>query len=101
MSFVPTYQAGCSLKDPTGASGVTGYLWLTQPKSGGAVEYLGFVKGLLPGKHGFHTHTESDIADSCAGAGTHFNIDNKDHAGPLHSFTDRHRGAHGNIIADS
>ena len=55
--------------------------------------YRGYVLGLTEGKHGFHTHTESDISESCTGAGGHFNLGEKKHASPTVDFSNRHRGA--------
>ena len=31
------------------------------------------VKGLSPGKHGFHVHEKGDLSNNCKGAGGHFN----------------------------
>ena len=58
------------------------------------------LKGLAPGKHGFHIHElgNTDCPDGkCAGG--HFNPDGKKHGGP--TAPERHAGDLGNIEADA
>jgi len=56
----------------------------------------GIVKGLTPGKHGFHIHEFGDLSDGCASAGGHYNPDGVDHG----SLQQGHVGDLGNIVAD-
>jgi len=56
----------------------------------------GIVKGLTPGKHGFHIHEFGDLSDGCASAGGHYNPEGVDHG----SLQQGHIGDLGNIIAD-
>lgn len=58
------------------------------------------LKGLPPGKHGFHIHDKADLsAPDYASAGPHFNPTTQKHAGP--ETPHRHAGDLGNIEADT
>jgi Cu-Zn family superoxide dismutase len=80
-----------------GDSKVSGVVTFTQ--HGHDVEISGKIKGLTPGKHGFHVH-EFGNCNSKDGlsAGGHFNPGMKDHGGP--EAHDRHVGDLGNIEAN-
>ena len=56
----------------------------------------GIIKGLKPGKHGFHIHEFGDLSDGCASAGGHYNPEGVDHG----SLEKGHVGDLGNIVAD-
>ena len=57
-------------------SGVTGTLYLYQPKSSQEVEIRGNVRNLQAGSHGFHVHATGATGDNCKDAGGHFNPTN-------------------------
>ncbi|XP_072398744.1 superoxide dismutase [Cu-Zn]-like isoform X2 [Diabrotica undecimpunctata] len=84
------------LFDPTGKSGVSGNVRFLQLPNG--INVVGEIRGLPPGKHGFHIHQEGNISPSCLAAGGHFNPFDKHHGGP--DDADRHVGDLGNIEAD-
>ncbi len=81
-----------------GGSGVTGTVNFTQ--LGDKVTVTGEVKGLKPGKHGFHVHESGDLSDKETGksAGGHFNPTGQKHGKPTDA--ERHLGDLGNITAD-
>lgn len=74
---------------------VQGTLSFTQTGEDTKVE--GEVKGLTPGKHGFHIHQFGDATNGCVSAGPHFNPAGKTHGGSTDA--NRHAGDLGNIIA--
>jgi Cu-Zn family superoxide dismutase len=82
---------------PVGDSGVSGVLRLT--KSGDVIQIRGEIKGLTPGKHGFHIHEFGDLTDTKTGksAGGHFNPEEQPHG--AHDAEHRHVGDLGNIVA--
>ena len=103
--FVLFTIAGCSSKsekaeailDSKSGSSVTGKVTFT--KEGNVVKIIADIKGLSPGKHGFHIHEKGDCsAPDATSAGGHFNPRSMQHSG--HQTTERHTGDMGNITAD-
>jgi Cu-Zn family superoxide dismutase len=81
---------------PASGSKVSGTVTFT--KTTGGVKVEAKIKGLAPGKHGFHIHEFGDATSPDAkSAGSHFNPKGHPHAGP---GMQRHVGDLGNIEAD-
>ena len=82
---------------PGNDSGVSGTVTFTKVEGG--VRVVADVKGLTPGKHGFHIHEYGDLSKSdLTSTGGHFNPTGHDHAGPMDAT--RHAGDFGNLTAD-
>lgn len=82
---------------PTKGNKVKGVLKLQQ--KGDTLHITGRIRGLTPGKHGFHIHEYGDLtAADGTSAGGHFNPTGAPHAGP--DADKRHAGDLGNIEAD-
>jgi superoxide dismutase, Cu-Zn family len=89
---------GISVLHPTAGNKVSGTVTFTPVADG--VQVHAEIKGLTPGKHGFHIHEFGDCsAADAASAGAHFNPTNQPHAGP--DAAARHEGDMGNVEADS
>ncbi|CAJ0565913.1 unnamed protein product, partial [Mesorhabditis spiculigera] len=82
-----------------GDAGVEGTVYLRQDKESDPTVIKGEIRGLTPGKHGFHVHQYGDSTNGCISAGPHFNPFNKTHGGP--NDESRHVGDLGNVEADS
>jgi superoxide dismutase, Cu-Zn family len=82
-----------------GESGVTGTL--TFEAENGGVRLRGSIRGLTPGKHGFHVHEYGDLTDGREGlsAGDHFAPGNTQHGRPTDAH--RHVGDLGNVTANA
>ena len=81
---------------PTQGSETTGTVTFTQKAYG--ILVIADVKGLSPGKHGFHIHEFGDCSQLDGNsAGGHFNPTSKNHGGP--GSDNRHVGDLGNLIA--
>lgn len=63
------------------------------------VRLHGEIKGLTPGKHGFHIHESGNLSHCCSSLKGHFNPTNQTHGGP--NSTIRHVGDLGNIEANN
>ncbi|MEJ2195815.1 MAG: superoxide dismutase family protein [Ignavibacteriaceae bacterium] len=81
---------------PTQGSETMGTVTFSQKADGMLI--IADVKGLSPGKHGFHIHEYGDCSQPDGkSAGGHFNPTSKNHGGP--NSEDRHVGDLGNLIA--
>ncbi|KRX91501.1 Superoxide dismutase [Cu-Zn] [Trichinella pseudospiralis] len=78
---------------------VTGTVIFKQNTENDKTTITGEIKGLTPGKHGFHVHEWGDNSMGCISAGAHYNPFGKTHGGP--TDTVRHVGDLGNIVAGS
>jgi Cu-Zn family superoxide dismutase len=93
-------NAEVTLKGDTPDSKVTGKIQLSQETPDGPTTITYDISGLTPNaERGFHIHTSNDLTKGCAGAGAHYNPDNKDHGAPADA--DRHVGDLGNIKSDA
>eukprot|EP00850_Spirogloea_muscicola_P007113 SM000035S13093 [mRNA] locus=s35:379329:381709:- [translate_table: standard] len=81
-----------------GSAGVDGTVKLTQEDESGPTTVHLSIKGLKPGKHGFHLHEFGDTTNGCASTGPHFNPKKQTHGAPEDEV--RHAGDLGNVIAD-
>ena len=82
---------------PTEGSTVSGVVTFEKTEEG--VRISGEVKGLKPGKHGFHIHQYGDLrAADGTSAGGHFSPGEREHGGPDGNAS--HLGDLGNIEAD-
>ncbi|MGW8186068.1 MAG: superoxide dismutase family protein [Desulfobacterales bacterium] len=83
---------------PTQGNDVSGTVTFSQINNSVKVE--ADLKGLSPGKHGFHIHSFGDCsAPDGKSAGGHYNPTGQPHAGP--DEQKRHMGDLGNIEADN
>mmetsp|Transcript_148610 Transcript_148610/g.360725 ORF Transcript_148610/g.360725 Transcript_148610/m.360725 type:complete len:182 (-) Transcript_148610:51-596(-) len=74
--------------------GCSGTIRLSQMPGGECkIEYD--IRGLTPGKHGFHIHEKADFSDGCTSAGPHYNPFKKTHGAP--EDEERHVGDLGNL----
>ncbi|EDV20519.1 Superoxide dismutase [Cu-Zn] [Trichoplax sp. H2] len=87
-------KAVCCLQGPV----VSGTIFFQQESGTGPIRISGEVKGLAPGKHGFHVHEFGDNTQGCTSAGGHYNPHKKVHGAPGDEI--RHVGDLGNIEAN-
>lgn len=82
---------------PTEGNKTSGIVEFTETPEG--IKIVANVKGLTPGKHGFHIHEFGDCSSlDGKSAGGHFNPDNKKHGSP--DGSERHVGDLGNLVAN-
>jgi Cu-Zn family superoxide dismutase len=93
----PVSHAVCVLRT-VGGSGVSGTVQIREV--GGKLHLTGVVRGLEPGRHGFHVHAYGDVrnADDGSTAGGHFAPRGREHGAP--AANERHVGDLGNIEAN-
>ena len=83
---------------PTEGNDVSGTVTFTKTAEG--IKVVADVKGLTPGKHGFHVHEFGDCsAPDGTSAGGHFNPEGTKHGAP--TDIERHVGDLGNLEADA
>jgi len=78
--------------------GITGVLILHQAQEEAPTTIDGSIKGLQPGKHGFHVHVFGDFTEGYITAGSIFNPFGRNHGAP--DDEERMVGDLGNIEAD-
>lgn len=94
----PRIERGVCVLQPIGDGGVRGTLYFDQRPDG--LRVTGAVRGLEPGKHGFHIHQYGDLTDRQEGqsAGGHYAPRGMPHGRPADH--ERHVGDFGNITAN-
>ena len=83
---------------------ISGYIEFQQMKQSNNEIWLYItvkIKGLTPGKHGFHIHQTGNLLEGCTSLCSHFNPDNTLHGDITDKKKHRHAGDLGNIEADS
>ena len=80
--------------EPIGSNSVSGTMTLEQ--TGQSVAIKGTLRGLSPGKHGFHIHE----GRSCSSRGAHFSPINAPHGAPGSGDDKHHLGDLGNVVAE-
>lgn len=91
-------QGGVAVLRPTKGHKVRGVIRLIPTKDG--LRIRGRVRGLKPGKHGFHIHQYGDLrSPDGKSAGGHYNPKGVRHGGPHDAV--HHAGDLGNITANS
>ncbi|MBS3818923.1 superoxide dismutase family protein [bacterium] len=90
-------QKAVAVLHPKKGHDVHGTVTFTKMEKG--IKVVADIKGLTPGKHGFHIHQLGDCrASDASSAGGHFNPDNTSHGAPTDE--ERHVGDLGNVTAD-
>jgi Cu-Zn family superoxide dismutase len=93
----PLPQNAVCVLMPTKGQEVQGTVMFMQ--RGNSTQIVGEIRGLSPGKHGFHIHEFGDQrSDDGSSAGGHYNPEGHPHGGP--GDAKRHVGDLGNITAD-
>ena len=85
---------------PASGSNVEGTVTFTEQDEN--ILVVAQVRGLEPGRHGFHIHEHGDCsAPDASSAGGHFAPLNDPHGAPSEKPGERHVGDFGNLVADS
>jgi len=95
MAVCEVGPAGKSCDGSSGDTGCTGIINFEEIDGGAATRMTYEIKGLTPGKHGFHVHEKADFSQGCASAGPHYNPHGKTHGAP--EDEERHVGDLGNL----
>jgi len=96
MEIAPLIQQAVAVIHPVGGSRVQGTVHFVKQNKG--IKIIADIKGLTPGKHGFHIHEFGDCtAADATSAGGHFNPEMKQHGAP--TDLERHVGDLGNLEA--
>lgn len=96
--YTPSTDEATAVLYPTEGNTAEGTVIFYKIKGG--VRVVVDMKGLTPGKHGFHIHENGDCsAPDATSAGGHFNPGMHEHGGPMDGK--RHVGDMGNITADA
>ena len=91
-----SFNRAVAIIHPLNASDISGIVYFNLAQNG--IEVIADIKGLEPGKHGFHIHEFGDLrAEDGTSAGGHFSPGNNPHGQP--DSDERHVGDLGNIIA--
>ena len=85
-------------KDKDGKDVIEGTLILHQAQEEAPTTIDGTIRGLVPGKHGFHLHVFGDFSEGFSSCGSIFNPFGRNHGAP--DDEERMVGDLGNIDAD-
>ncbi len=99
MTAAPSVTKAIAVLHATKSGGeASGEVTFTRTPEG--IRVVAEIRGLTPGKHGFHIHEFGDVSSPDAmSAGGHFNPDKTEHASP--HDTKRHVGDLGNLEANA
>jgi len=94
---ITNFEMAICVLNPTKGNDVSGTILFAKSDSGVYVTVN--IKGLSPGKHGFHIHEFGDCsAANGTSAGGHYNPEGHDHSDPMAEM--RHAGDLGNVTAN-
>tara|TARA_R110000823_G_scaffold171736_9_gene304211 strand:- start:54906 stop:55706 length:801 start_codon:yes stop_codon:yes gene_type:complete len=100
MAQFSLVEQASSVLQPTENSNVSGEVTFRPDTAGEKMLIQVKLRGLSPGKHGFHIHAVGDCsAKDASSAGGHFNPYNVQHGGP--DAARHHLGDLGNVTADA
>lgn len=70
------YDAYVTVLPHDNENSISGNVQLHQKSPNSPLLVKGLIKGLQPGKHGFHVHEKKILDNNCTSAGGHFNPQN-------------------------